>query len=126
MYLKSTLLALAVGLFGVNSAFAQSEVTEAATKVAKEYAVSLSFTDEQVQQAKKIFTDHLVVSRENWQISDGERDAFNTRQQETFKATDGKIKAMLNDEQLEVYKANRDDLKRKALDKYLSEVLEKE
>jgi hypothetical protein len=106
------------------AAMAQQTTTEQATKVAKEYATTLEFSTEQMEQAKKVFGEHLRASRENWQLADGERDAFNERQQATFKATDAKIKAMLSDTQLEKYLTHREDLKRKALDRYVSEFIE--
>jgi hypothetical protein len=120
---SATLFFLFFFLLG-SKAFAQSEATEQATKVAKEYAVTLEFSAEQIEQAKKVFAEHLRASRENWQNTDGERDAFNEKQQATFKATDAKIKAMLNDAQLEKYVTHREELKRKALDRYVSEFIE--
>lgn len=120
-----TLLLLIFAFLGTH-AFAQSEATEQATKVAKEYATTLEFSDAQIEQAKKVFGEHLRASRENWQTTDGERDAFNQKQQATFKETDAKIKAMLNDAQLEKYAANREELKRKALDRYVSEFIDKQ
>jgi len=121
----NTLLFLFFALLGT-SAFAQSEATEQATKVAKEYATVLNFSEAQTEQAKKVFGEHLRTSRENWQNTDGERDAFNLKQQATFKETDAKVKALLTDEQLEKYLENREDLKRKALDRYVGEFIEKE
>lgn len=124
MKISISLLMLVAGVLGTFQSYAQSDATEAATKVAKEYAAALNFNNEQVDQAKKIFAVHLQDSRENWREADGDRDAFNVKQQETFKETDTRIKAMLNDEQLAAYKEKRDELKRKALDRYLGEFLE--
>ena len=126
MKTKISLLALLMGFFNLTGAMAQTDATEAATKVAKEYAATLSFSEEQITQAKKIFKTHLDNSRENWNSTDGDVDAFNLKQKETFKETDSRIKAMLNDDQLAVYKEKRDDLKQRALDKYLGDFLGKE
>ncbi len=95
--------------------------TSRAKELAQDYAKVLNLTAEQRQMATKIFGEHLSKSRENWHAADGEKEAFDEAQQATFKATDTKIKALLNDEQLAIYKEKRQELKRKSLEYYVSE-----
>lgn len=98
--------------------------TEAATSVAKAYAATLEFSEEQIDMAKRIFGEHLLASRNNWAHSDGDKEVFQESQNSTFKATDEKIKAILNDDQLEIYQEKRKELKKDALDHYLKAYLD--
>ena len=117
-------LLLALAVFGFGTAMAQSSKTEAAASVTKHYADQLELTDEQIEAAKKVFAAHLDASRKNWQAADGDEEAFQAAQKATFKETDAKLKALLTDDQLAVYETKRKELKKKALDHYLSSYLE--
>lgn len=114
---------LLLSAFSAGAVMAQSaaEKPSRAEAIALDYAEALDFTDDQRSMAAKVFGKHLAESRSNWNAADGDRETFATAQQTTFKATDTKIKAMLNDAQLAVYMEKRMELKRKALDYYVSQ-----
>ncbi len=126
MKFRSLILLAIVGMFSFQSAIAQSEATEVATKVAKEYAAAVSMDETQMKQTRDILAEHLQTSRKNWSSSDGNMETFKQFQKETFKATDTKIVALLNEEQLAAYKMKRDELKSSALEKYMGEYLSQE
>jgi hypothetical protein len=124
MRIPALFLLLASGLasFGLQAQTAKSEKAEA---VAVEYGKALSLDAEQREALTKVFAQHLQASRENWQAVDGDHAAFADRQQETFKTTDTRIKALLNDDQLAAYMDKRLELKKKALDHYVTEAVHK-
>lgn len=115
---------LALGALSFGAQAQDVSKTEAATSVAKAYAATLDFSEEQIDMAKKIFGEHLLTSRNNWAASDGDKAAFQESQNSTFKATDEKIKAILNDDQLKIYQEKKKELKKDALDHYMKGYLD--
>jgi hypothetical protein len=118
-----TLIALLGGM-SLSVLQAQTNKPSAAESIGLDYAEKLNLNEDQRTMATKVFAEHLKVSRENWASTDGDREAFAKAQQATFKTTDTKIKALLDDEQLMLYKEHREMLRRKALDFYVAKALE--
>jgi hypothetical protein len=122
---KHLTLLLSFVLLGTMT-FAQSDEVKTAEKIAKAYAEVLDFEDAQDEQAKSIFSAHLKSSRDAWRDADGSSAAYKEAQNALFKETDGKIKAMLNDDQLKVYREKRESLKTKALDHFVKDYISKQ
>ena len=117
---KVLTLIVLLGGMSLNVLQAQTDKPTPAESIGLDYAEQLNLSEDQRTMATKVFAEHLKASRANWAASDGDRETFVAAQNATFKTTDAKIKALLDDEQLALYQEHREMLKRKALDFYVA------